>query len=344
MSVSERVNRVRAGDRRAIAALMRDLDDDRPGATDELRALRATGAGAGIDADVGAHAGAFVVGITGAPGVGKSTLVDTLVAAWRARGERVGVVAVDPTSPLGGGAILGDRVRMQRHAVDDGVFIRSLASRGAQGGLSRSAGDIIDVLAAGGFSSVLVETVGVGQAEVEIAAAADVTVVVTVPGLGDDIQTLKSGVLEIADVLIVNKSDRPGADQAVRDLQAMLELRRASAVAIARSARGGLEASTDVPVVRVVATSGEGIAALMAAIDVVRAGRAGPESEGRIEQRRRRAEARILAIVMARMAAVAREVLRPGGAAAGLANDVAERRLDLHAAVDALMARLRERY
>ena len=157
---------------------------------------------------------AFIVGVTGAPGVGKSTLVDALVAAARARGERVAVVAVDPSSPFSGGALLGDRVRMQRHATDEGVFIRSLATRGQQGGLSRSTTAAVAVLDAAGFPLVFVETVGAGQAEIDVADAADAVVVVTAPGLGDEVQALKAGLLEIADVLVVNKGDRDGADRA----------------------------------------------------------------------------------------------------------------------------------
>lgn len=241
----DRVARVRSGERRAIASLIRDLDDERPGAADELAQLTA-GAGKGT-----------IVGITGAPGAGKSTLVDALVAVWRAGGDRVGVVSVDPTSPRNGGAILGDRVRMQRHATDEGVFIRSFGTRGASGGLSPGAAAAAQVLLAGGFSKVVIETVGVGQTEVEITRAAAVTVVVTVPGLGDDIQTMKAGVFEVADILVVNKADRPGADQAVRDLEAMLNLRELT----------GGEAAGGVPVLSTVATTGAGVADLAAAID-----------------------------------------------------------------------------
>ena len=202
-----------AGDVRAAARLMRDLDDRRPGALAALKALFP-------------HTGkAYVVGITGNPGAGKSTVVDALIAHYRAAGERVGVVAVDPTSPFSGGAILGDRIRMQRHALDPGVFIRSLATRGHLGGLSRSTFDVAHVLDAMGFERILIETVGVGQDEVDVMRAAHTTVVVTVPGLGDDIQAIKAGLLEVADVLVVNKADREGADRTERDLMHMLDLR-----------------------------------------------------------------------------------------------------------------------
>jgi LAO/AO transport system kinase len=182
---------------------------------------------------------ARVIGITGTPGAGKSTLVDQLVTSARAAGQRVGVVAVDPTSPYTGGAILGDRIRMQRHFLDTGVFIRSLATRGHMGGLSRSAADVISVLDAAGYDLIIVETVGVGQDELEIAQLAETTVVVVTPGLGDDIQAIKAGILEIADVFAVNKADRDGADTTVADLQQMIALGGALAHAGSRPAGHG---------------------------------------------------------------------------------------------------------
>jgi LAO/AO transport system kinase len=213
--VTDRAARVLAGDVRAGARLMRDLDDRVPAALAELKQLYP-------------HTGrAFVIGLTGNPGVGKSTVVDGLITSYRKQGLRVGVVAVDPTSPFTGGAILGDRIRMQQHAVDAGVFIRSLATRGQLGGMSRSTFDVALVLDAMGYDIVLIETVGVGQDEIDVMRAAHTTVVITVPGLGDDIQAIKAGILEVADVLAVNKADREGADRAVRDLMHMLELRDA---------------------------------------------------------------------------------------------------------------------
>ena len=206
--------RIVGGDVRAAARLMRDLDDRFSEAEETLRALfPMTGR-------------AWVIGITGSPGAGKSTLTDQLIGHHRRAGRTVGVIAVDPTSPFSGGAILGDRIRMQDHATDPGVFIRSLGTRGNLGGLSRSTSDLVKVLDAMGKEIILVETVGVGQDEVEIASLAHTVVVVAVPGMGDDVQAIKAGVLEIADVFCVNKADREGADRTIRDLQGMLEVRR----------------------------------------------------------------------------------------------------------------------
>ncbi len=167
---------------------------------------------------------AFVIGVTGAPGVGKSTVVDRLIALLRGNGHRVGVVAVDPTSPLSGGAILGDRVRMQAHVGDTGVFVRSMATRGQLGGLAIATRDAVVVLDAAGYDIVLIETVGVGQAEVEITRVADISVVITIPGLGDDVQALKAGLMEIGDIFVVNKADHTGAHQAVAEIETMLEM------------------------------------------------------------------------------------------------------------------------
>lgn len=241
-----RVDDVLAGDIRAGARLMRDLDDRLPTAIEELKALYPnTGR-------------AFIIGITGNPGAGKSTLVDSLIGVYRQQDLRVGVVAVDPTSPFSGGAILGDRIRMQRHAGDPGVFIRSLATRGQLGGLSRSTYDVASVMDAMGFERVIIETVGVGQDEIEVMKTAHTSVVITVPGLGDDIQAIKAGILEIADVLVVNKADREGADRAVRDLFHMLDLR-------------GRVGRQEVEIVKCIATLGmrkeSGIADVAQAID-----------------------------------------------------------------------------
>jgi len=232
-----------AGDVRIAARLMRELDDGRPEVREILKELYR-------------HSGrAHIIGITGAPGVGKSTLTDRIIQYLRQEGKTVGVVAVDPTSPFSGGAILGDRIRMQRHALDEGVFIRSLATRGHFGGLTASARAVITVLDAMGKDYVLVETVGVGQDEVEIAATAYTTLVVTVPGMGDDIQAIKAGILEVADILVINKADREGASRTYQELIQMLEL-QGHRKAIAWKP----------PVLLAQAKDNEGIEALMAAV------------------------------------------------------------------------------
>lgn len=210
--MSDLAARIVKGDVRAVARALRDVDDHTPGYLDLLKELfPSTGR-------------AFIVGITGNPGAGKSTLTDRLIEKLRATGKKVGVLCVDPTSPYSGGAILGDRIRMMRHANDPGVFIRSVATRGHLGGLSRSARDMVRVLDAFGCDVVLVETVGVGQDELEITRTAHSTLVVMAPGLGDEVQAIKAGLLETADVFAVNKADRDGADGTVRDLELMIAL------------------------------------------------------------------------------------------------------------------------
>jgi LAO/AO transport system kinase len=231
---------LRAGDRRSIARAISIAEQGGPDAEAIARAVAPR---------VGR---AHVVGVTGAPGAGKSTLIDALLGEYLARGQRVAVVAVDPSSPITGGAVLGDRVRMSEHGAHEDVFIRSLASRGHPGGLSRTASEIVDVLDACGFDTVIVETVGAGQSEVEIAKLADTRLVACAPGLGDSVQAIKAGILEIADVLVVTKGDLPAADAALRDLQDMLRLRRAGARAV--------------PVLKTAATRREGIAAVIDAV------------------------------------------------------------------------------
>jgi len=258
-----------AGDRRALAQVISHVENGSPDAPKLLAALYPlTGR-------------AHVIGVTGAPGTGKSTLVNALARAYRAAAETVGILAVDPTSPFSGGALLGDRVRMRDLAGDPGVFIRSMATRGSLGGLARHTHEAIQVLDAAGFSRILVETVGVGQAEVDIASAAHTTIVVEAPGLGDEVQTMKAGVLEIADLLVVNKADREGADQAVLALQAMQGM--APSVVHHESrftfyvSREGIDQGNEIgkaeagrqadgswlpPILRTVATDGEGVEAL----------------------------------------------------------------------------------
>lgn len=204
--------RIVNGDILAAARLMRDIDDRMPEATEVLKELYPkTG-------------GAYIIGVTGAPGSGKSTLVDRMVEVFRKEGKSVGIVAVDPTSPFTGGAILGDRVRMQRHATDEGVFIRSLATRGCLGGLTRSTQDIVNVMDAMGKDIIVVETVGVGQDEVDIVNLAHTSVVVLVPGMGDEIQAIKAGIIEIGDIFVINKCDRDGTDKTERELRMVLEM------------------------------------------------------------------------------------------------------------------------
>jgi len=306
-----------AGDVRTAARLMRDLDDRRGSALATLKALFP-------------HTGkAYLVGITGNPGAGKSTVVDSLIAHYRALGEKVGVVCVDPTSPFSGGAILGDRIRMQRHALDPGVFIRSLATRGHLGGLSRSTFDVAHVLDAMGYQRILIETVGVGQDEVDVMKAAHTTVVVTVPGLGDDIQAIKSGLLEIADVLVVNKADREGADRTERDLMHMLDLRASGE-------------RKDVEIVRTIATrgvaEGSGIKELAAAVEAHRA-RAWT-GEGARARATARAAAHLSELVRALLADRATQAMAARGGLGEIVQAVTERRTDPWTVAEQLVAAL----
>jgi LAO/AO transport system kinase len=310
IDVATLVERARAGDPRAVArlvSLVEDGDETLPQVAAALAPFTGT---------------ARVIGLTGAPGVGKSTTTNELVRALRARGQRVGVLAVDPSSPFTGGAILGDRVRMQDHATDPGVYIRSMSSRGHLGGLSSATPQAVRVLEGAGCEVVLVETVGVGQAEVEVASLADTTLVLLAPGMGDAIQAVKAGILEIADVFVVNKADRDGADATYRDIQGMIGL--------AERGPGQWRPA----VVRAVASRGEGIDDLLAAIDKHHAWLVKHDELG--QRREARAAAEIEAIALG----VLRDrigTLRGGAALPRLAERVAAGDLDPYAAAGDLL-------
>ena len=303
--------RVLSGDPRAIARAMSLIEDGAPGAPDLVRALFPhTG-------------GAYVVGVTGPPGAGKSTLVDRLVGTIRAAGDTVGVIAVDPTSPFTGGSILGDRLRMQAHAGDAGVFIRSMATRGHLGGLAPTTSDLAVVLDAAGKSVVIVETVGVGQDEVDIVRTADVSIVVLVPGTGDDVQALKAGIMEIADIYVVNKADREGADRMVTSIESNLALQAFA------------EGQWRPPIVRTEATTGKGVDELWATVCAFRAHTAA-HREARLAARQ---EYRLRDLLARRfLAHVESQVLRPGEFDA-LVGRIARREVDPYTAAADVLAR-----
>jgi LAO/AO transport system kinase len=312
VDVDQLVERALAGDPRSVGRLITLVEDGAP----QLRALMA--------ALAPRSGGAHIVGLTGSPGVGKSTTTSALVTAFRSAGRRVGVLAVDPSSPFSGGALLGDRIRMQEHATDPEVFIRSMASRGHLGGLASTTPQAVRVLDAAGCDPVLVETVGVGQSEVEVAGEADTTIVLLAPGMGDGIQAAKAGILEIGDIFVVNKADRDGADATARELRHMISL-----------GPSGQAGAWKPPVLKVIATRGEGLPELVEAID---GHRAWLESSGTgMARRRTRARSEIqgiaLAALQARFAGVGGE-----GALDGLADDVAAGRTDAFTAADRIVA------
>jgi LAO/AO transport system kinase len=307
------VDGARAGSPRAVARLISLVENDSP----QLRAVAAA---------LAPHAGrARVVGLTGSPGVGKSTCTSALVTALRARDLRIGVLAVDPSSPFSGGALLGDRVRMQEHATDPGVYIRSMASRGHLGGLAAAAPQALRVLDAAGCDVILVETVGVGQAEVDIASAADTTLVLMAPGMGDGVQAAKAGIAEVADIFVVNKADRDGAQSTVRDLRSMLSL----------GGRHSAPGAWRPPVLTSVASRGEGITDILDALD---RHAEWLDKTGELQRRRcARASAEIEGIAVA---ALRRQIgdLRGMAALESLAGRVVAGESDPYAAADELLS------
>ena len=305
--------RVLGGDARAVARAISLIEDEDPSGAELVRAIFA---GTGD---------AYLIGVTGPPGAGKSTLVDKLISELRQGGKRVGGLCVDPTSPFSGGAILGDRVRMQAHAGDDGVFIRSMATRGHLGGLARATGDAALVLDAAGKDIIIIETVGVGQDEVEVVRTADISIVVLVPGTGDDVQALKAGIMEIADIFVVNKADREGADRLISAVEANLALH----------AYGATEWRP--PIIKTVATTGDGVARLVETIEAFRKGTAAPDS--RKSRRLARAEHRLRELVSrGLMEQLERTVLRPGELAT-LAARIEAREIDPYSAAAEVVVR-----
>ena len=310
------VDHARQGRPRAVARLISLVEDAHPALREVMAALaREPGRAA-------------VIGLTGPPGVGKSTITSALIGCFRARGDRVGVIAVDPSSPFTGGALLGDRIRMQDHGLDGEVFIRSMATRGHLGGLARSTPQALRVLDAAGCDVVLIETVGVGQSEVEVAALADTTVVLLAPGMGDGVQAAKAGVLEIGDVFVVNKADRDGAAATARDLRQMIGHGQ-------RLEPGGWRP----PVLQAVASAGTGINAVVEALDAHRAWLTA--GSGLADRRRRRAGGEIEAIALAELQHRIGD-LRPGRCLDDLAERVVHGRIDPYAAADELLAALVE--
>jgi LAO/AO transport system kinase len=310
--VSNWAEQIRAGDTRAVSRAITAIEDHTSESEDLLRL---------IFPETGQ---AFVIGVTGAPGTGKSTLVDRLAAHYRAQGNRVGIIAVDPTSPYTGGAILGDRIRMQGHASDPGIFIRSMATRGFLGGLARTTGDVALVLDAAGKQFIFIETVGVGQDEVDIVRLADCTLVLLVPGMGDDVQNMKAGLMEIADIFVLNKSDREGVDRLEMELEAMLQF---------APAQDGRKPA----IARTMATENKGVEELASAIAQYQ--NRAPDSAERQERKIAHWRSRLIALAEE---AVLKSVLSGADGEAALdrlAREVAARSKDPYAAVRELLSR-----
>ncbi|MFN8062682.1 MAG: methylmalonyl Co-A mutase-associated GTPase MeaB [Vicinamibacterales bacterium] len=304
-------DRVLAGDPRAIARAISLVEDERPESSALVRTLFP-------------HTGrAYLVGVTGPPGAGKSTLVDRLTRTLRRQGQTVGVVAVDPTSPFTGGAILGDRVRMQEHASDTGVFIRSMATRGHLGGLARATSDAALVLDAAGKDVVLIETVGVGQDEIDIVRTADIAIVTLVPGTGDEVQALKAGIMEIADIFVVNKADRDGADRTVASIEALLSLETYG------------PDDWRQPVLRTVATTGDGVETLVDRIAAFRRHMAPLASR----RRRERAEFRLRELLAQRFLRHVETGVLGAGELGLMLDRIAARELDPYSAADQILRR-----
>jgi LAO/AO transport system kinase len=311
--VTERTlsERVLDGDPRAIARAISLIEDESPAAAELIRRIFArTGR-------------AYLVGVTGPPGAGKSTLVDRMTAELRKADRTVGVVAVDPTSPYSGGAILGDRVRMQAHAGDAGVFIRSMATRGHLGGLARATSEVALVLDASGKDVVLIETVGVGQDEVDIVRTADVSIVTLVPGAGDEVQALKAGIMEIADIFVVNKADREGADRTISSIEAMLSLQSFG------------DGQWRPPIMKTEATAGRGVAELMAMIERFR----GQSAASQGSRRRARAEWRVRELLGQRFLHHIEEHVLGAGEFEQALERIAAREIDPYTAVDEIFRR-----